>query len=192
MKFCNFAQGGRLIVPRWSIRVSLTISCLWNSQSMCTLFCDDLKFLGWISTHITCPGLGIVQTGRICRFRRSNPKDEDLSLYEIVTPNAESGSQGSWFLFQAGWYVDKPIYVLHLSCPRTIRSWTVRRNYAAHHLTFEGSVDVRSVSSCLKMHFWITWRVAFMANDGVKRNEQLRLIPFRISFVIGHRGDVRL
>ena len=104
MKFCNFAQGGRLIVPMWSIRVSLTISCLWNSQSMCTLFCDDLTFLGWISTHITCPGLGIVQTGRICRFRRSNPKDEDLSLYEIVTPNAEFWISRE-LVFVPGWMI---------------------------------------------------------------------------------------
>ena len=60
------AKGGSLMVPRWSIRVSLTTLCL--SQSMYTLICDDLTFLGWISAHISCPGLGIVQIGRICRF----------------------------------------------------------------------------------------------------------------------------
>ena len=157
---------------------------------VCSSFSDDLRFfeilgvcdplLWW--TYVSSLNFNAYHLSRI--GYRSDWKDlsistlefpktrfyHGLSLYEIVTPNAESGSQGSWFLFQAGWYVDKPIYGLHLSCPRTIRSWTVRRNYAAHHLTFEGSVDVRSISSCLKMHFSITWRVAFMANDGVKRN----------------------
>ena len=96
------AQGVSLIVPRWSIRSSVVISCL--PQSMCTFFCDDLTFLGWISTHITCPGLGIVHIGRICRFRRSNPKDEDLSLYEIVTPNAEFWISRE-LVFVPGWMI---------------------------------------------------------------------------------------
>ena len=87
------AQGGSLIVPRWSIRVSLTISCL--SQSMCTLFCDDFTFLGWISAHITCPVLGLVQTGRICRFRRSNSQRRGfIFLRNCDAEYLESGSHG--------------------------------------------------------------------------------------------------
>ena len=155
------AQGGSLIVPRWSIRVSLTTSC--RSQSMYTLICDNLPFLVWILAHITVQAWASFRLEESVDFDAQIPKAEVLSLYEIVTPN----TVWTWSylcLFPAGWYVDKTVYGMDFQCPQTILSWTVGRNYATHHLTLEGSVDVRSVPSCLRMHFSITWRFAFMAS----------------------------
>ena len=98
------AQGGSLIVPRWSIRVSLTIPCLWNSQSVCTLlwwwpYVDRLNFNAY---HLSRIGY------------RSDWKDLSISTFEsqrrgfIVIRNCDAECR-VWIsrelVFVPGWMI---------------------------------------------------------------------------------------
>ena len=155
------AQGGSLIVPRWSIRISLTISCL--SQNMCTLFCDELTFLAWISKHITCPGLGIVQTGRICRFRRSNSQRRGF----IVIRNCDAECR-VWIsrdlVFVSGGMIRRQTDIwcaFIMSSHDSILDRETKLRRAPSHTW---RICRRSKCSLLfEDEFLITWRVAFMA-----------------------------
>ena len=182
------AQGGSLIVPRWSIRVSLTTSCL--SQSMYTLICDNLPFLVWILAHITVQAWASFRLEESVDFDAQIRKDEVFSLYEIVTPNTESGSEAICVCFRRDDTSTKRymVWIFNVLERFDPGPWDEITPRIISHLKDLSTFEVfPPVWGCIfqshdDSHIWQA--------DGVKRNGQLRLNPFRIRFAI--HGDDRL